>query len=261
MKAFATSTIASTIADGGILEVALNLNCAIEDDKFHMFARLVLGLCLSKQHGTEPSDCSFANMLLDNFVAITNLTAVFTLNEPDDCHTLALRLARFSLLLLSTKALTPKIIARVWGENEEVRHNLGGPCGDLALVCCQLISLASIASNTFHLWLTTLFNGEMIITPDTLQHLPPGMKDILNLVALNDAAIYVCEPIHSRQNCISILQDNLCQDPLNPQSSNFDDIIVGWYHRDHLLNGIYSTDSAGHENHIFTAYGLHTSSP
>ncbi len=254
------------LGDGGTprgsteLNAICGSNCAIEDDEFHMFARLVLGLCLHKQHGTEPNDRSFANMLLDDFVAITNLTAVFTLYKPDDRRALAHRLARFSLLLLGVKALTPKIIARVWGENDKVRRNLGGPRGDLALIRCRLISLASVASNTFHLWLTTPFNGEMIITPDTLKHLPPGMKDILNLVALNVAAIYVREPLHLGQNRISILQDNLRQDPLNPQSSTFDDIIVGWY-PDHLLNGIHSTDSTGHENHIFAAYGLYTSSP
>ena len=56
----------------------------------------------------------------------------------------------------------------------------------------------------------------MIITHDTLKHLPPGMKDILNLIALNDAATYVREPLHLGQNHISILQNNLRQDPLNP---------------------------------------------
>ena len=139
-KAFATSTMASTVGDGGIskgsteLDAICGSNCAIEDDKFPTFARLVLGLCLRKQHGTEPKDRSFVNMLLDDFVAITNLTAVFALNEPDDRCALAHRLARFSLLLLGAKVLTPTIIAKVWGENDKVHCNLGGPRGDLALI-------------------------------------------------------------------------------------------------------------------------------
>ena len=114
-----------------------------------MFAHLVLGLRPAKQHetepskrsllnmlllGTEPSERSLLNMLLEDFVVISNLTAVFALDEPDDRRTLARRLARFSLLLLGADALTPKIVARVWGENEVVRRNLGGPRGDLALV-------------------------------------------------------------------------------------------------------------------------------
>ena len=68
-----------------------------------------------------------------------------------------------------------------------VLRNLGGPRGDLALVCRQLISLASVANNTFHLWLTTTINGNVIVPPDALQHLPPGVRDIFHLISLNDA--------------------------------------------------------------------------
>ena len=72
-------------------------------------------------------------MLLEDFVMISNLTAVFALDKPDNQCFLARRLACFSLLLLGADALTPKIIARVWGENDVVHCNLGGPRGDLAL--------------------------------------------------------------------------------------------------------------------------------
>jgi len=265
-KAFATSTTASTVGDGGTprgsteLDAICGSNCHMDKEEFHMFAQLVLGLHPGKQHGTEPSERSLVNMLLEDFVVITNLTAVFTLDEPDDRCTLARRLARFSLLMLGAEALTPKIIARVWGDNEVVRRNLGGPRGDLALIRRRLISLASVANNTFHLWLTTPFNGGMVIPPDALQHLPYGIKDILNLVTLTTAAVYVREPIHTGRDRIHILQHNLCQNPHTPISSNFEDIIVGWY-RDLLLSGDYSTDSTGVENHIFAAYGLYTSSP
>ena len=229
-------------------------------EEFHMFAHLVLGLYPAKQHGTEPSERSLLNMLLEDFVVISNLTAVFALDEPDDRPTLARRLARFSLLLLGADALTPKIVARVWGENEVVRRNLGGPRGDLALVRRRLISLASVANNTFNLWLTTTINGGIIIPPDALQRLPPGVRDIFQLISLSNAAIYVREPLHSGQDRIHILQNNLRQNPYTPLSSNFKDIIGGWYH-DLLLGGNHSMDSTGVENHIFAAYGLYTSTP
>jgi hypothetical protein len=198
-------------------------------------------------------------MLLEDFVVISNLTAVFALNEPDERRTLTHQLARLSLQLLGADALTPKIVAKVWGENEVDRQNLGGPRGDLALIRHQLISLASVANNTFHLWLTTTINGGMVIPPDALQHLPPGMRDIFQLISLNDAAIYVREPLHSGHDRIHILQQNLRQNPHTPLSSNFKDIIVGWY-RDLLLSGNHSTDSTGVENHILAASGLYTSS-
>jgi hypothetical protein len=98
----------------------------MDQDEFNMFAHLVLGLTPTKKHGTAPSERSFLNLLLEDFVVISNLTAVFTLDEPDDRRFLACRLARFSLLLLGADALTPRIITRVWGENEVVRRNLGG---------------------------------------------------------------------------------------------------------------------------------------
>ncbi len=94
MKTFATSTTASTIGNGGTpkgsteLDAICDSNCAMEKDEFHMFTQLVLGLCPGKQHGTEPSKRSLLNMLLEDFVVILNLTAVFALNKPDDHRTL-----------------------------------------------------------------------------------------------------------------------------------------------------------------------------
>ena len=197
-------------------------------------------------------------MLLEDFVVISNLTAVFALGEPDDRRFLACRLACFSFLLLGADALTPRIISRVWGENEVVRRNLGGSRGDLALVRRQLISLASVANNTFHLWLTTTINDGVVIPPDSNQHLPPGVRDIFHLIRLPDAAIYVREPLHSELNRIHILQEHLRQDPHAPISSNFKDIIVGWF-CNLLLGGSHSTDLTGVDNHICAAYGLYTS--
>ena len=59
-------------------------------------------------------------MLLEDFVSLTNLTAVFALNKPTDRKMLARILARFVILLLGADALTPTIIRTVWGENEVV---------------------------------------------------------------------------------------------------------------------------------------------
>ena len=115
-----------------------------------------------------------------------------------------------------------------------------------------------MANNTFHLWLTTTINNGVIIPPDSLQHLPPGVRDIFHLIRTPDAAIDVCEPLHSGPTRIHILQKYLCQDPHAPISSNFEDIIVGWF-RDLLLGGSHPMDLTGVDNHIFAAYGLYTS--
>ncbi len=138
-KAFATSTTASTVGDGGKpkgsteLDAICGHNCAMRADEYAIFILLVLGLCPGKQHETERSECFFVNMLLEDFVTISNLTSVFALNEPDDRRALVRMLACFSLLLLGAEALTPKIIAKVWGQKDMIRSNLGSPRGDLDL--------------------------------------------------------------------------------------------------------------------------------
>ncbi len=125
-KAFAPSTTTSTVGDGGTprgsteLDAICGSNCHMDMEEFRIFAYLVLGLRPAKQHetepskrsllnmlllGTEPSERSLLNMLLEDFVVISNLTAVFALDEPDDRRTLARRLARFSLLLLGADSI------------------------------------------------------------------------------------------------------------------------------------------------------------
>jgi len=69
-------------------------------------------------------------MLLNNVGILTNLAAVYLLDEPIDKRALARILAHFSLLMLGTDALTPAIVERVWGQEGVVRQNLGGPRGN-----------------------------------------------------------------------------------------------------------------------------------
>ncbi len=148
-------------------------------------------------------------MLLEDFISLTNLTNVFSLNEPLDRKSLAQILARFSILLLGADALTPDIISQVWGQNKNARAYLGGPRGDLALIRRRLISLAIVANNVFHLWLTTSFNNNVIIPIDTLKYLPPGVRDILHLIQHNTSAIYVRESLPPGHERIKILNHNL----------------------------------------------------
>ncbi len=90
----------------------------MSQDQYVIFTMLVLDLWPGTMHGTKQSDSSFINMLLKDFVSISNLTAVFALNEPTDRRALACILARFSILLLGADALTPVIIEQVWGQNK-----------------------------------------------------------------------------------------------------------------------------------------------
>jgi hypothetical protein len=62
--------------------------------------------------------------------------------------------ASLTLLLVGADACTPHIINSVWGEDDDARLALGGPCGDLSLILRRLLSLSKVAINTVHIWLT-----------------------------------------------------------------------------------------------------------
>jgi hypothetical protein len=115
-EVFSTSTTATTIGDGGEphrsteLDAITGHNCAMTKDNYTIFAIVVLGVRLGRTHRDWPSKDSFINLLLCDYVMLTNLTAVFALNETIDRRGLAQILARFSPLMLGAKALTQRII-------------------------------------------------------------------------------------------------------------------------------------------------------
>jgi hypothetical protein len=115
-KAFAVSTTAMAVGDSGTLKGSTELsnvtghNCAMKKDEYTTFAVTVLGLRSGLQHGTRQTKRSLLNMLLDDFVTLTNLATIHLLDEPSDKRALARILARFSLLMLGADALTPVIV-------------------------------------------------------------------------------------------------------------------------------------------------------
>ena len=129
---------------------------------------------------------------------ISNLTTTFALNkEPTDQCALARMLTSFSLPLQEQMPLCPELLPKYGDKiNNVAHHNLDGPHSNFALIHHCFISLACVTNNTFHLWLTTTFNGGMIIPDKALQHLPPGMRDILHLVKQNAVTIYVHKPLY-----------------------------------------------------------------
>jgi hypothetical protein len=110
------------------------------DAEFRIFAHLVLGIDSAHDSigtgskGHKQGDRSYINMLLTDYATIANLHPVIHNEIADDRRALACALARCTLLLLGSDALTPSIIQRVWGANDTIRTTLGGPRGDLALI-------------------------------------------------------------------------------------------------------------------------------
>jgi hypothetical protein len=118
---------------------------------------------------------------------------------------------------------------------------------NLAIICCQLILLACVANNTFHLWLSTSFGNRNIITVEALQHVQQGISTMLLLVQEHTSAIYDCKPLPSGWDCIQKLQHNFGQHHPSPISSifyNFENTTVHWY-CDLILDGRNPLTSPG----------------
>ena len=94
-KAFAVSNTATTVGEGskprGItkLDMITSHNRAMTKEDYTTFAIIVLGVRQSATHGNRPGEGSFVNLLLCDYICLTNLTAVFKLNENGDRRKLA----------------------------------------------------------------------------------------------------------------------------------------------------------------------------
>jgi len=95
----------------------------------------------------------------------------------------------------------------------------------------------------------------MIIPPESFDHLPPGVRDILTIVGNAASAIYVREPLHDGQDRINILLDNLQSSTTDTPSTTFEDILVSWF-RDLLIGDSQANDKTGVDNRILQAYGF-----
>ena len=145
----------------------------------------------------------------------------------------------------------------MWGEDKETKHKLGGPHGDLALICQWLTSLACIANNVYHLWLNTTINSGTIIPYHTLQYLLPGVRDILQLSQrMKPLSIYASPS--TPDTIKSIVSNKISAKipqilfPPTLMTLLFNGIVISF------LMGDHSTDDTGIDNNIFAAFGLYT---
>ena len=109
-----------------------------------------VNMLLLPQHASQRLYC----------VTLTNIDAVFLIDEPTDKQAIAQLLAHIPLLMLRVDVLTPPIIERVWGEDNMVRRHSNGPRGDLAIIRHCLISLACVRANVAN-WLDQLKVAEV----------------------------------------------------------------------------------------------------
>ncbi len=104
------------------------------------FSLMVLRL----DHNSWATTCTksaFRNLILQDIDApmyyydTNNYIISMPVSSPSNLTDMARILARLTLLLVRADACTPHIIDLVWGANAEAQLALGGPSGDLSLVC------------------------------------------------------------------------------------------------------------------------------
>ncbi len=106
---------------------------------YKSFTLFVLGIN-SNSWDAACTKSAFCNLILqDNDVIMYYYeNDIYCNGRPVSLHgnltNMARILARLTLLLIGTNALTPYIIELVWGEDANARLALGGPQGDLSLV-------------------------------------------------------------------------------------------------------------------------------
>ena len=145
---------------------------------------------------------------------------------------MARKLARLTILLIGANACTPHIINSVWGENEDARLALGGPCGDLSLIRRPLLSLSKVAINTIYIWTTDPQLSVLKPNLQSSQYLPPTLQTIL--LHSRKKLSYDRDPVPSGTASAKLLTDNLCAH-IFPDSSTFEDKAIEWF-CDLLLN-------------------------
>ena len=110
----------------------------------------------------------------------------------DEQWDMACTLACLTLLLTGADACTPYIIDSVWGKDEAACLALGGPRGNLSLICWKILTLSKVAMNMVHIWMTdpAIF---LVPTSPSFQQLPPTVQQLL-LQASNNR-VYACKPV------------------------------------------------------------------
>ena len=115
--------------------------------------------------------------------------------------------ACLTLLLVGADACTPHIINSVWWEDNDARLALGGPRGDLSLIRHCLLTLAKVAINTVHIWLTNPDTPILAHTSDSLDCLPSTLRQLL--LHSSDKLVFAREPVPRGTESVNLLMQNL----------------------------------------------------
>jgi hypothetical protein len=224
---------------------------------YHIFCTSILGLP-SDPWAITRSEAVFKNLILHDLDAMMYYfdTNTYYKNDPislpGDLNDMATILARLTLLLIGADACTLHIINSVWGEDDGTRLALGGPCGNLSLIRCRLLTLSKVAINTVHIWLTDPTTPILVPTSDSYDRLPSTLWQIL--LHSSDKLVFARESVPRGTKSVDLLMKNL-QDHRVPNTLTFEENAIIWY-RTLLLNQAHSDDMTGFDTGILIAYGM-----
>jgi hypothetical protein len=117
---------------------------------------MVLGLD-HDSWATTHTKSAFRNIILYNIDALIyyfdtdNYVNSMPVSSPSNLTDMARILTRLTLLLIGVNACILHIIDSVWGADIEARLALGGPRGDLSLVCQKILTLSKVAINMVYI--------------------------------------------------------------------------------------------------------------
>ncbi len=262
-RAFSIAAVATTIDDGAYppgsteLDNKTGHNCKMSQRLYTSFSLMVLGL----DHNSWATTCTesaFRNLIFQDIDALMyyydtdNYVNSMPVSSPCNLFDMARIFARLTLLLVGADACTPHIINSVWEADTEAQLALGGPRGDLSLVCRKILTLSKVAINTAYIWMT---NQSMLILSLDLhgfKGLPPTVQ--LLLYCTHSSRTFACKLVPPGTATACLLTNNLHEYSI-PDTLPFEEKANRWY-QELFLNHSQADDMTGFDNGILMAYGM-----
>jgi hypothetical protein len=260
---FSIAAVATTIDNGAYplgsteLDDKTGHTCKMSQSFYTSFSLMVLGL----DHNSWATACTksaFRNLIIQGIDALMyyNNTDKYInsmpVSSPGDLTNMDHILTRLTLLLVGANACTPHIINSVWGADAEARLALGGPRGDLSLVCQKILILLKVAINTVHIWME---NPSMpILSPNLhgFKCLPPTVQLLLHCTHAN--RVFARKLVSPGTATVCLLTDNLRKYSI-PVPLPFEEKAIRWY-QELLLNHSQADDMTGFDKEILMEYGM-----
>ncbi len=152
-------------------------------------------------------------------------------SAPSDLTDIVKILTRLKVLLVGADAYTPYVINKVWGEDDTVRQALGGPRGNISLICRRIPTHQKVAINTVHIWLTNPLTPILPPQSEAFKLLPRTVQQLL--LDCSNKRVFAHKLVPSGTRSIQRLTTNL-KSYIIPDNCSFEDKAIHWYNASSL---------------------------